>query len=228
MVAAVLSSGARAGAAAQSALSAVTPSLPLIEVAADSGHTLALLLSGDGGWSGGDRAVAQGLASHGVAVVGLDMRAYLRAAPRTAETMARDTQELLERYATAWHRDRLVLVGYSRGADVAPFIVNRWPEALQRRLALVALVGLADHASFEFHWKDVLYDVRRPTDRPTRPELERMRGAHILCVYGRGEKDSLCPSLDPAVARQARHPGGHVLDATSGAAVAELVSAALR
>jgi type IV secretory pathway VirJ component len=142
--------------------------------------------------------------------------------------MAHDTQAIAGPYATAWHRERLVLVGYSRGADVAPFVVNRWSDDLRRRLALVALVGLADHASFEFHWKDILYDVRRQSDRPTRPELERIRGARILCVYGRGESDSLCPSLDPATVHQARHPGGHVLDATSGAAVAELVANALR
>jgi type IV secretory pathway VirJ component len=142
--------------------------------------------------------------------------------------MARDTQAILDRYATAWHRDRLVLVGYSRGADLAPFVVSRWPDAMRRHLALLALIGFADHASFEFHWQDVLYDVRRSTDLPTRPELERIRGVRVLCVYGKGEKDSLCPSLDPATVRVARHPGGHVLDATSGAAVADLVTNAAR
>ena len=225
---AALAVRASAQVSAPSSLRALASSLPITEVPADSGRTVALFLSGDGGWAGGDRAVAQGLARSGVAVVGLDLRKYLRAAHRTPESTARDAAQILDHYATAWHRDRLVLVGYSRGADLAPFVVSRLPEALRRRLALVALVGFADRASFEFHWEDLLHDVPRRTDLPTQPELDRIRGTPILCVYGASEKGSLCPSLDPSLARVVRHAGGHVLDASSGAAVAALVVDALR
>jgi type IV secretory pathway VirJ component len=213
---------------APSSLRATTPPLPITEVTADSGTTLALFFSGDGGWAGGDRAVAQALAQRGVAVVGLDMRKYLRAAHRTPDGTARDAEALLERYATAWHRDRLVLVGYSRGADLAPFVASRLPEPTRKRLALVALIGLAPRASFEFHWEDLVHDVPRKTDLPTRPEVDRLRGTRVLCVYGDDEKGSLCPSLDPSLARVVRHAGGHVLDASSGAATAALVVNALR
>ena len=228
LLAAAVTAPGRAQASPPSALRAIASTLPITEVAADSGSTLALFLSGDGGWAGGDRAVAQALARNGVAVVGLDMRKYLRAAHRTPESTARDAAEILERYATAWHRDRLVLVGYSRGANLAPFVVSRLPEATRRRLALVALIGLGDRASFEFHWEDLLHDVPRKTDLPTRPELDHIRGTRILCVYGEGEKGSLCPSLDPSLARVVRHGGGHVLDASSGTAAATLVVNALR
>jgi len=228
LLAVPLSTGADTTIGAQSAPGAVASRYPVVEVPADSGRSLALVLSGDGGRADGDRGLAQALARQGVAMVGLDTRAYLRGAPRTPESAARDAREILERYASAWHRERLVLVGYSRGADLAPFIVSRWPDALRRRLALVTLIGFADHVSFEFHWKDVLYETRRRTDLPTRPELERIRGMRILCVYGQGEKDSLCPSLDASLARVVRHSGGHVLNAASGAAVAALVASALR
>lgn len=207
---------------------ATAPPLPVAEVAADSGRTLALLLTGDGGWAGADRAMAQALARGGVAVVGLDMRRYLRGAHRTPDTVARDASALLEQYAAAWHRDRLVLVGYSRGANLAPFIVSRLPDATRRRLVLVALIGLADRASFDFHWEDLLHERPRPTDLPTRPELDRIRGTRILCVYGQGESSSLCPSLDPTLARVTRHAGGHVLDASAAAGAAASVLGALR
>lgn len=227
LLVAVVTAPGSAQASAPSSLRAIASTLPITEVAADSGSTLALFLSGDGGWAGGDRAVAQALARSGVAVVGLDMRKYLRAAHQSPESTARDAAEIFERYATAWHRDRLVLVGYSRGANLAPFVVSRLPEATRRRLALVALIGLGDRASFEFHWEDLLHDVPRKTDLPTRPELDRIRGTRILCVYGEGEKGSLCPSLDPSLARVVRHGGGHVLDASSGTAAAALVVNAL-
>jgi type IV secretory pathway VirJ component len=199
-----------------------------VEVPADSGHALALLLTGDGGWARGDRALAQALVRGGVAVLALDTRAYLRAAHRTPEIAARDAGQILERYAELWHRDRLVLVGYSRGADLAPFIVSRWPAELRARLALLALVGFADHANFEFHWQDLVHDSRRASDLPTRPELERIHGTRVLCVYGAEEKDSLCPSLDGSLARVARIPGGHVLDSSTGEAAGMQVLGALR
>jgi type IV secretory pathway VirJ component len=228
LLVAVLVVSEHAMAPAQSTMRAVAPPFPILEVPADSGRTVALLLTGDGGWADGDRALAHGLARDGIAVVGLDTRAYLRGAPRTPESTARDAQGILERYSSAWHRDRLALIGYSRGADLAPFVVSRLPVALRRRLALVTLIGFADRASFEFHWKDVVYQARRPTDLPTRPELERIRGTPILCVYGQGEKDSLCPALDRSLARVVQHSGGHVLDRTSGTAVAALIASALR
>lgn len=224
---ATLSSSAFASCDAQSALRAAELPFPVEEVAADSGHTLALLLTGDGGWARGDRALAQELARGGVAVVGLDTRAYLRATRRTPESTSRDAEQILERYAAQWHRDRLVLVGYSRGANLAPFIVSRLPAALRQHLALVALVGLADRASFEFRWQDLLHEPRRASDLPTRPELERIRGTRMICLYGEEEKGSLCPSLDPGLARVARIPGGHVLDASSAATAATLVLRAL-
>jgi type IV secretory pathway VirJ component len=223
----VLSASAILACDGQSAKSAAG-SLPLVEVPADSGHTMALFLTGDGGWASGDRALAETLARGGVAVVGMDSRAYLRAERRTPESTASDAARIVERYSALWHRDRLILVGYSRGADMAPFIVSRWPAELRNRLALIALVGLADHTNFEFHWQDLLHDSRRATDLPTRPELERIRGIRMLCVYGEDESDSLCPSLDPSIARIGRIAGGHVLGAAPGVAAGSLILNAMR
>jgi type IV secretory pathway VirJ component len=211
------------GSRAQGAPGVALASLPTVEVPAAEGHTLALLLSGDGGWAAGDRAMAEGLARGGVAVVGLDSRAYLRTRRATADGLARDAASLLERYGARWHRDRFVLLGYSRGADLAPFVVNRWPDSLRRRLVLVALVGLAARASFEFHWEDLVRDAQRASDLPVQPELERLRGVALLCLFGDGERGSLCPALDRTLARVDRHPGHHEITAHTGGAVANRV-----
>ena len=228
MLAALLSAGICIACDAQPAPRAADVPFPVVEVPADSGHAVALMLTGDGGWARGDRALAQTLARGGVAVVAMDTRAYLRASHRTPEIAARDVAAILERYAALWQRDRLLLVGYSRGADIAPFIVSRLPAELRARLALVALVGFTDHASFDFHWQDLLHDTRRSTDLPTRPELDRIRGSRVLCVYGSEEKDSLCPSLEGSAVRVGRIPGGHVLDNSTGAAAGVLVLNAIR
>ncbi|HEU4631140.1 MAG TPA: AcvB/VirJ family lysyl-phosphatidylglycerol hydrolase [Gemmatimonadaceae bacterium] len=189
--------------------------LPLVEVparAAGERDVLAILLTGDGGWARLDRAVARTLAARGVAVVGLNMRAYL-ARRRTPEETATAVARVARHYAAAWGRDSLVLVGYSRGADVLPFVVARLPADVRPRVALVAMLGLARGAGFAFHWSDLLRETSRPDDLPVLPELERLRGAvRMVCVYGAKERESLCREVDPALVERVRRSGGHHFD----------------
>ena len=64
---------------AQQPDSAGASRLPVIEVPAlKSGRTLALFMTGDGGWATLDRHVASELAKNGVAVIGLNSREYLQ------------------------------------------------------------------------------------------------------------------------------------------------------
>ena len=104
------------------------------------GDTFAVLLSGDGGWAGLDKAVAGELVAKGVPVVGLDSLRYFWT-PRTPSGLAADLDRILEYYAAHWHKTHAVLVGYSQGADVLPFAVNRLNEASQRLLAQVVLMA---------------------------------------------------------------------------------------
>jgi type IV secretory pathway VirJ component len=202
--------------------------LPIIEVptAAAGATTLAIFISGDGGWADLDRRMSAELARHGVAVVGINARAYLGSHP-TPDVLGRDVARLAYDYMARWKLDRLALVGYSRGADLVPFAATRLPADLRSRLSLVAMLGLAHAASFEFHWTDLLHDTARPTDIPILPELERLRGVRMLCVYGTREKDSLCRDADlPDLERVARE-GDHHFD-RDYEGIADVVVGAMR
>jgi len=198
--------------------------LPLHVVATKSPSptALAVFLSGDGGWAGVDRRVSEDLAARGVAVVGLDTRSYLMKA-RTPDGAAADVARVIRRYTTQWAVQRVAIVGYSRGADIAPFIVNRLPDALRSELALVALLGPAERASFQFHWTDILIDNSRPSDPPILPELERLRGTPVLCVYGKEEKESLCRLADTSAVHVDRRAGHHHFDGAYDAIAAEII-----
>jgi len=87
------------------------------------------------------------------------------------------------------------LIGYSFGADVLPAIVNRLPQELRERIDLVVLLGLSDYASFEFNLSDWISDQPDKSDRPVRPELEKMSGLKRLCVYGAEEDGAACPKF---------------------------------
>jgi type IV secretory pathway VirJ component len=201
--------------------------LPVIEHPAALGadSTLAVVLSGDGGWAAGDRAMAAELVRQGFGVVGLDVPSYLRSR-KTPDVAGADLARLLRHYAVAWHVRRVLLVGYSHGANILPFMASRLPADLRSRIDLIALLGLEPSASFEFHLEDVVADVVRGDAVPVLPELEKLAGMPILCVMGEGDRHSLCGALPPGLARVEVRPGGHRITGGEGKATADMVLAA--
>jgi type IV secretory pathway VirJ component len=101
-------------------------------------------------------------------------------------------------------------VGYSRGAEALPFMTSRLPPDLKERVRLVALLGAARSTTFEFHLTDWLGRGERGSARAsTGPEIEKLRGLRVLCVYGTDEKDSVCPSLPAGLTTSTPVQGGH-------------------
>jgi type IV secretory pathway VirJ component len=186
--------------------------LPLVEVPAAPGkgpaiRTFAVMLSGDGGWAGLDREVAGALAAKGIPVVGWSSLDYFWQ-PRTPEKGARDLERVLRHYLSAWGRDRVILAGYSLGADVLPFFAGRLPPDLLARVDLVALLGPSRETAFEFHLSDWLGGRSGP-QLPVLPELRKLAGRPLLCLYGDEEDDSLCPLVHPPAGHSVAFHGAH-------------------
>ncbi len=186
--------------------------LPLIEVPADSGEaslhrdTLAILFTGDGGWAEIDKGIAHALAQQGVSVVGWSSLRYFWQ-PRTPEQAAGDLDRVIAHYTQAWGRHSVLLLGYSFGADVLPFLYNRLSKPQRAEVAAVALVGLSSHAEFEFHVAGWLHDEGQAR-YPTSPEIDRA-AAPVLCVSGADEPPVGCGATH---GRTITLPGGHHFD----------------
>ncbi len=185
--------------------------LPLIEVpqtGTGNDDAFAVLLSGDGGWAGIDKDVARSLAERGIPVVGWDTLRYFWS-PRTPQGVARDLDRTLQYYATAWNRHHVLLIGYSQGADVLPFAVNRLPAATRRMIQTTTLLGLGRNAAFEFHLANW---VGPASGLPILPEYQQLPRASTVCVFGTGDKDSLCSDFPPGTAGIVEITGGHHFD----------------
>lgn len=184
--------------------------LPLVEVHSNSNSdTLAVLISGDGGWAGIDKELAAALSKQGMPVVGLDSLRYFWKA-RTPESTAADVDRLLRHYLSAWKKQSVLLIGFSQGADVMPFVVNRLPAATRERLRMVALLSLSDTAVFEFRLQNWLGATKGSL--PVTPELLRMKGVRGLCVYGADETESLCAKPAAKSLQVVKLSGGHHFD----------------
>ena len=181
--------------------------LPLEEVRVNDAETsrMALFLTGDGGWAEIDKGVSGELARRGIDVVALSSLQYFWQ-PRSPDGTAKDVARILRHYLVAWHKTQVLVVGYSFGADVAPFVVNRLPDDIRSKIASVSLLGLSETADFEVHvttWLGVDHH-----GVSTKPEVRRLK-VPTLCIYGDGEQDSACPQLAGTNVRVVKVGDGH-------------------
>lgn len=170
--------------------------LPLVELPAPDkakDDRLAIVFSGDGGWADIDRQVGEQLAKSGVAVVGLDsLKYYWRR--KEPEEAAKDLDRIVAHYTAAWNRKRVVLIGYSFGADVLPFLWQHLAPATKAKITHMALLALSAQASFEITvggWVGVA-----PADGvETAPAIKAVTGPKMFCVQAGEDDEDPCPGL---------------------------------
>lgn len=187
--------------------------LPLIELrAVDPGPSLAIVISGDGGWRDLDKSIGEVLQSHGVSTVGLDSLRYFWRT-KTPQEVATDLDSIIDYYCAAWGTDRVVLIGYSFGADVLPWAYNRMSEAARARVVQVSLLAFSTTTDFEVHVAAWLGAGASPAALPNTAEVVKVPPALLQCFTGReDEGESGCPALAKSGVEVVRTDGGHHFD----------------
>ncbi|HXH92650.1 MAG TPA: AcvB/VirJ family lysyl-phosphatidylglycerol hydrolase [Thermoanaerobaculia bacterium] len=169
----------------------------------------AVMITGDGGWRRIDRKITDRLRAAGIPIVGFIASDYYRTR-RTPDESACDLERIIRYYRIQWKRNKVLLIGYSRGADVLPFMASRLPSDLRAVTQLIALLGLEPMIDFKYSpaWTLNAYTHKEPK-HAVKPDVEKLRGQNVLCIFGAKEKDSLCHQLDPRAFKIVAEPGGH-------------------
>ncbi|TLP72377.1 virulence factor family protein [Pseudomonas nitroreducens] len=197
--------------------------VPVVEVpAAKPSETVTLFYSGDGGWRDLDRDVAAQMAELGYPVVGVDALRYFWE-HKTPEQSAADLAVLMQHYREKWGAKHFVLAGYSFGADVLPAIYNRLPADAKKDVSSVILLAFARSGSFEIEVQGWLGKAGQ--EASTGPEMARLPGPKVLCVYGVEEKDESGCTQPQSVGENLQLPGGHHFDEDYPALAKRLVNA---
>lgn len=186
--------------------------LPLIETRASGpGDTLAVVYSGDGGWTGIDRGLVAGLARRGVPSVGYDSLRYFwsRRPPRQA---AADLALVARHYMAAWGKSRIILAGYSFGADALPMIVADLPPDVRAHVRAIALVGAGPEGDLQVGPATWLNLAGGAGSFRIAPLLGRLKGLPIVCIYGATDRGQACARFPAELIRPVRLPGGHHFD----------------
>jgi type IV secretory pathway VirJ component len=182
--------------------------LPLVEVRGkDENRDLVVLLTGDGGWAGLDKGITEEFAAHGIATVALNSLKYFWTKRTPGET-AQDVSRVIRHYLEAWKKDRVILVGYSFGADVMPFVLGGLPDDVRAKVGSVDLLGISSTATFEVKVSDWIGGAG--DGLPIAPQVDALvKPPPMQCLYGEDEKDSLCARLPAHIARRQIGRGHH-------------------
>jgi type IV secretory pathway VirJ component len=169
---------------------------------------VALLISGDGGWYGFEQQIADHLAKEGIPTVGLDSKKYFWKR-RTPEGTASDIAKALNFYSNEWGRDKFVLIGYSLGAEIVPFIVNALPEDIKSKVESAVLLSPATTTDFEIHISNMLGMGNRQNTYHTIDEIVKMQNIPTLIIFGDGEKTEVPALLSGTSVKIRKIPGDH-------------------
>jgi type IV secretory pathway VirJ component len=201
--------------------------LPLAEVPALRGGCakgFAVLYSGDGGWRDLDRSLADVLASKGMNVVGVDVLRYYWKEKPPAQA-APDLVRILHHYAQAWQCSKAVLIGFSFGADVLPFLVNHLPAEARQQVVLMTLLSPERTTAFEVQVNGWLGGQPKAGE-PVGPEVRKLQGMKIQCVYGQDEgAGSLCTDPAAGTLTVLVKSGGHHFDKNYGELADDILAA---
>ncbi len=210
------------------ATTAAVQDLPLVELpAAGPGDLLAVFYSGDGGWRDIDKQIGEVLAAHGIATIGVDSLRYFWQ-KRTPQQVADDLAAILSHYRAKWGRHQAILLGYSFGAGILPFAVNRLPPAERAMVRQVSLLGLEKQADFEFHLTNWLGGGGGAGARPVLPEIAGLDPRTVQCFYGRDETDTACTAPEFEQAERIETRGGHHFDGDYAALADKIMAGARR
>ena len=173
---------------------------------------VAVQITGDAGWGRLDRHVAERLARQGVAVASLNSLRYFWHA-RRPEELGRDLDALIGALLDERPGARVLLVGYSMGADALPFAYNRLAPATRAAVAALVVINPAASAVFEFHVSHWWNRIVGPT-YATGPEFRTAAasGVPIVCIRGRADPDAVCEALAPYQTRSIDLSGDHDFD----------------
>jgi type IV secretory pathway VirJ component len=175
--------------------------LPLVTNLTGHPRGFLVFLSGDGGWSSLDRALANRLARDHIDTIGISSLQYFWK-EKPAARVAADLRRIVDLLRAAGKP--ILLGGYSFGAEVAPFLVT--PD-----FAGLVLVAPGPFATWEVSPMDWLRQKEKPSPDQVRPRIESLgAGLPLLCVYGAEDRESACQGLATTPAHLVRAlDGGH-------------------
>ena len=167
---------------------------------------LIFYITGDGGFNTFSTDLCKSLNKKGYDVVALNAKSYFWNR-KTPEQTATDINNYLVKKIAGRKNQQVVFIGYSFGADVLPFIVNRLPKNVNDSVLVSFLMASSGSTDFEVHWSDIFGgNSKRSMDVVT--EINKMSGENIVIINGSNEEELALNKISLQYSHEVL-PGGH-------------------
>ena len=162
-------------------------SLPVKEWINGTQNPFVLYVSGDGGLNRFSVDLCNSLHQSGYSVTGIDAKSYFWH-KKTPDHSALDITMYLNKEFDLRQNQDLVLIGYSFGADVLPFIIQKLPLSLRSKIRSTILISPSTTTDFEIHLTDIFgYATKRNMDVVA--EINTLGDEKVVTVFGDDEHD---------------------------------------
>jgi type IV secretory pathway VirJ component len=192
------------------AFTVAAQNLPMKEWEA-SAHTkpLVFYISGDGGLNRFSNELCTAINKEGFDVDAMDSKSYFWSQKTPART-AEDISDFLSKKIARRPNQQIVLIGYSFGADVLPFVLNRLPKNIADKIKVSFLMASSGSTDFVIHIADLFGSGKR-RGMDVLSEVNKISNQKIVILNSSDDKQ-----LDPGKIT-IKHiteilPGGHHFD----------------
>jgi type IV secretory pathway VirJ component len=171
---------------------------------------LLFYISGDGGFNKFSTNLCEALNKDDYDVVGLNARTYFDD-KKTPEQTTVDITNFLSKKLTGRKNRQVVFIGYSFGADVLPFVLNRLPANFQDKVKTSFLLASSGSTDFEIHWSDIFGgSTKRSMDVVA--EINQLQNKKIVIMDGSDDRNLNRKKITLNKFTFVVLPGGHHFD----------------
>ena len=129
--------------------------LPVSEWSSNSKQPIIFYISGDAGFNTFSKTFAKELHTYGYDVFALNTKKYFWQ-PKTPLKTAVDIETFLKEILRSRSNKQVILIGYSYGADVAPFVYNRLDADFKKNISRLIIIGPSQVNDFEIHVEEYI------------------------------------------------------------------------
>lgn len=160
--------------------------LPVKEWKSAVANPLVFYISGDGGFNDFSMNLCKNMNESGYSVSALNSRSFFWSKKAPQQT-ANEFTNYLNTAIKNQKNQQIIFVGYSFGADVLPFIINRLPTALKSKIKSAIFLTPSGSTDFEIHLSDMMGGGKKRA-MDVVAEINRMSISKAAVITDKGEK----------------------------------------
>jgi type IV secretory pathway VirJ component len=181
--------------------------LPLKEWNSAADKPLVFYISGDGGYTSFSEGVCTTINKAGYKVTSLNSKSYFDD-QKTPKQTTDDIVNYLNDEFNKRKDQQFILIGYSFGADIAPFVINLFPDSIKRKLVSVVLLSPSTSTDFETHVWDKL-GLKKKRSMNVVAEVNKLGAIKTTIILGDDDDDFPINNIKLKNYVHELLPGGH-------------------